>query len=247
MDEYKLIVAGTRTFTNYQLLSDTINNIIKVINRDTAIVSGMAPGADKLGYRYGLLNNIKVYEFPANWTGLGKKAGYIRNTEMGKFADALLVFWDGKSNGTKHMMDYMKQLNKPVYLIKYGIKNTNPTVTYQRKGGYECSSVGDKRFSALYAIMPDGRYLESHYQCDVKAHSPGSNNWRLGKGKPPLDTKIDLWQEYLRLWTIWTSLHPDLMDELRVKASENNNILSDCFSSTPVNQARALATILNSQ
>lgn len=33
--------------------------------------------------------------------------------------------------------------------------------------GYEVSSKGDKRFSALFAKMPDGRSIEMHYQCDV--------------------------------------------------------------------------------
>lgn len=74
--------------------------------------------------------------------------------------------------------------------------------TSQRYGGYEVSSRGDSRFSALFARMPDGRSIESHYQCDVKGYSPGSNNWRLGKGKPPLDKSKDLWAEYMALWSV---------------------------------------------
>lgn len=116
---------------------------------------------------------------------------------------------------------------------------------YSRYGGYECSSKGDKRFSAFNAVLADGRTIEQHYQCDIKGYQPGGTNWKLGKGRPPLDTRKDLWKEYLALWEQWAIAHPDLMNELGEAAIKKNYILSDMFSSTPVNQARALAEILN--
>lgn len=117
--------------------------------------------------------------------------------------------------------------------------------TFRRYGGYECSSKGDRRFSALTAVMPDGRTIEQHYQCDVKGYQPGGTNWRLGKGKPPLDPSKDLWAAYLALWESWAMTHPKLMDELGDAAIKKGRVLSDTFATTPVNQARALATILN--
>lgn len=45
--------------------------------------------------------------------------------------------------------------------------------TWARRGGYEVSSKGDKRFSSFCAIMPDGRSLECHYQCDIKGYDVG--------------------------------------------------------------------------
>ena len=44
---------------------------------------------------------------------------------------------------------------------------------WQRRGGYEVSSIGDKRFSAMYAVMPDGRTIEQWYQCDLKGYDIG--------------------------------------------------------------------------
>lgn len=117
--------------------------------------------------------------------------------------------------------------------------------TWKRYGGYECSGRGDKRFSAFSALMPDGRSIEHHYQCDVKAYCPGGTNWRLGKGKPPLDKTIDLYSEYLKLWQIWAKTHEAELFELRDLATLHGCILSDRFASTEVNQARALADILN--
>lgn len=117
--------------------------------------------------------------------------------------------------------------------------------TFNRRGGYECSSKGDKRFSALFAVMPDGRTIEQHYQCDVKGYQPGGRDWKLGKGKPPIDKNKDLWVEYLALWEQWALAHPTLMNELAAGAILKNRVLSDMFATTPVNQARALATLLN--
>jgi hypothetical protein len=82
---------------------------------------------------------------------------------------------------------------------------------------YEVSTRGDKRFSALCAIMPDGRTLEMHYQCDVKGFNPGGRNWRDYKGKHcslPWDERFtaycNLWRTYLdanpHLWPVLTDI-----------------------------------------
>lgn len=122
---------------------------------------------------------------------------------------------------------------------------TDKTVTWARKGGYECSSKGDKRFSALFARMPDGRTIEQHYQCDVKGYQPGGTNWKLGKGKPPLDKTKDMYAEYLELWKIWANNNEQLVLELAERAKASGYVLTDMFATSPVNQARALAEILN--
>ena len=119
---YKLIIAGGRDFTNSKQLVETINhleskNIFTTDNLE--IVSGMANGADKMGYVIAKTNNLPVKEFPADWNTYGKRAGFLRNNQMGDYADGLLAFWDGKSRGTKHMIDYMRSLNKPVFIEYY--------------------------------------------------------------------------------------------------------------------------------
>lgn len=111
--------------------------------------------------------------------------------------------------------------------------------------GYEVSSKGDTRFSALFAKMPDGRSIEMHYQLDVKGYNPGGRNWRLGKGKPPLDESKDLVKEYQKLWETWAKDNQELLLELKVILLTHNNTLTDMFATTNVNQARALSIILN--
>lgn len=111
--------------------------------------------------------------------------------------------------------------------------------------GYECSSAGDWRFSALYAVLDDGYTIESSYQLLIKGYWIVGDDWRFGKSKPPLVriSRDDLWQAYLNLWRLWASQNPELMAELRVKAI--SGVLTDCFASTEISQARALAHILN--
>lgn len=121
MKEFKLIVAGGRDFNDAEHLSRVLFAMADVEFADYAvsIVSGMARGADALGYQFAKTNHVKAYEFPAHWDKYGKRAGFMRNAEMGKMADGLLAFWDGKSRGTNHMINFMKSLNKPVTIIRY--------------------------------------------------------------------------------------------------------------------------------
>lgn len=93
--------------------------------------------------------------------------------------------------------------------------------------------------------MPDGRTLEMHYQCDVKAYNPGGTNWRDYKGKPSLNPSIDLYGAYRDLWLQWVEHNYDLFCELRVLAVEHGGLLTDCFATTEISQARALAELLN--
>lgn len=69
----------------------------------------MAQGADRLGERYGKERGYSIRYFPADWDGKGRSAGFIRNEEMAKNADALVAFWDGQSRGTKHMIETAKK------------------------------------------------------------------------------------------------------------------------------------------
>ncbi|MEO5581136.1 MAG: SLOG family protein [Saprospiraceae bacterium] len=81
------------------------------------MVSGTARGTDMLGERYADEKGIPKKQFPADWPKYGKSAGYKRNTEMAKYADSLIAFWDGKSRGTKHMIDLAKQYNLKVRVV----------------------------------------------------------------------------------------------------------------------------------
>ena len=110
--------------------------------------------------------------------------------------------------------------------------------------GYEVSSQGDRRFSALYARLRDGRTIEQAYQLDVKGYRTlGATDWRAGKGRPPVFamTRDALWAAYLALWQQWAAENPAIIADLCQLSS--GKVLTDRFASTPMSQARALDVI----
>lgn len=114
----KVIVAGGRDFKNYDLLSEKLDKLFSK-RADVVIFSGMANGADSLAVKYAEQNKLRVSEFPAQWKKFGNASGFRRNVEMARYADACVVFWDGKSAGTKHMIETAKRMNLKLRVINY--------------------------------------------------------------------------------------------------------------------------------
>ena len=103
----KVIVAGSRGFVNYPLMKAELDAILK---KEDVIVCGMARGADLNGRRYAKERGLKVIEMPADWEKYGKSAGYRRNMEMAKIAECAIIFWDGKSRGSRHMINIARDM-----------------------------------------------------------------------------------------------------------------------------------------
>jgi hypothetical protein len=114
----KVIIAGGRNFNDYNVLCQNCDKLLN-LQENVEIVSGTASGADKLGERYASLKGYTVKQFPAEWDKYGKSAGYKRNEEMAKYADVLIAFWDGKSKGTKHMIDLAKKHSLKVEVVYF--------------------------------------------------------------------------------------------------------------------------------
>lgn len=118
--KFKVIIAGGRDFDNYSLLFAKM--FLYLDNKKTTeveVVSGGAKGADSLGERFATEVSVKIIKFPADWDSNGKAAGYIRNKEMSKYANALVAFWDGKSKGTKNMIDLAKKEELQIRVVYY--------------------------------------------------------------------------------------------------------------------------------
>jgi len=99
----KVIIAGSRN-----ILPKHFYDSLKFFPDDwnvTEVVSGTARGVDQMGEVIAEIQDIPVKRFPADWDEYGKRAGMIRNAEMADYADALFAVWDGKSKGTKQMID----------------------------------------------------------------------------------------------------------------------------------------------
>ncbi|MGJ0846449.1 DUF2493 domain-containing protein [Tissierella praeacuta] len=134
----RVIIAGGRDFNDYGLLFHKTHEIFKQLSdekhltgrvdidiNNIEIVSGTARGADQLGEKFAKEHEIRIKRFPADWNTFGKRAGYIRNEQMTKYAKedkklgVLIAFWNGESRCTKHMIDLANKHELRVFVVNY--------------------------------------------------------------------------------------------------------------------------------
>lgn len=119
---FKVIIAGSREFDNYDMLKEKCDKILsRKVNdgEEIIIVSGTAKGADMLGEKYAEEKGYKVERYPANWNKYGKRAGYLRNKKMAEVSNACIVFLNSKAEnkGSKMMISIAKEENLLVRVI----------------------------------------------------------------------------------------------------------------------------------
>jgi len=110
----KVGIVGSREFKNYELFSDIMKQYLSDISW---VVSGGAPGADSLAEKWAKENKKMLTIYPADWFNLGKRAGYVRNTDIVKNSDMIIAFWDGNSKGTKHTIGLAQKMGKECKII----------------------------------------------------------------------------------------------------------------------------------
>lgn len=123
MEKFRVIVAGSRNFHDYDKLCGHLDPMIKCLLAafEVVIVSGGCGGTDALGERYANENGLAIEVYNANWDKYGKSAGPRRNAEMANVADGLLAFWDGESRGTKNMIDNIKRRKKVCVTVELDV------------------------------------------------------------------------------------------------------------------------------
>ena len=106
----KVAVVGSRNLT--------INNLGDYLPEDTTeIISGGARGIDRCAREYAKSHNIKLTEFLPEYERYGRSAPLKRNLQIIRCADMVLAFWDGKSHGTRFVIENCKKENVPVKVI----------------------------------------------------------------------------------------------------------------------------------
>lgn len=145
----KVIIAGSRSISSLGTVEDAVRRSGFSI---TEVVSGAARGVDRLGEQWAEREGIAVKRFPADWEAYGKSAGFIRNRQMGDYADALIAIWDGKSKGTKGMIDYAMKRGLRVFVWEVSPVSEQPK---QASLDYLSGSERPKQASLDYLFEAD--------------------------------------------------------------------------------------------
>lgn len=132
---FNVIISGGRDFSDYELMKSKCDAILSD-KKNIKILSGTAKGADTWGEVYAKERGYVVHYYPAPWDSIGgkpeheigvtkggeeywKRAGIKRNETMAKGADALILFWNGKSKGSEDMLNRARKHGLKIRVVRY--------------------------------------------------------------------------------------------------------------------------------
>jgi predicted Rossmann fold nucleotide-binding protein DprA/Smf involved in DNA uptake len=108
----KVAIIGSRSLS--------ISNIGEYLPAETTeIISGGARGVDSSARKYAEANGIKFTEFLPEYEKYGRTALLKRNIQIINYSDFVLAFWDGKSKGTKYVIENCKKSDVPCKCVRY--------------------------------------------------------------------------------------------------------------------------------
>ena len=112
----KIVIGGCRDYNDYTVFKEFVDSCISRLKQEYSltIVSGHCSGVDLMSERYAKENGLGLEIFPADCDKYGRAAGPIRNKQMVEVSDYVIAFWDQKSRGTKSLIAYARELNKPI-------------------------------------------------------------------------------------------------------------------------------------
>ena len=114
----RVAVTGGRDYTDRHAIYAALDQLLAEHGGVFFLISGMDRGADTLAPEWAVSRNVPVLAFPvqpADWSRLGKRAGFIRNQRMlddGR-PDVLVSFPGG--NGTHDCTERAKRAGIPVW------------------------------------------------------------------------------------------------------------------------------------
>lgn len=114
----RIVIGGCRTFTDYDVFKEYLDGFFLNLrqNHQIVILSGHCRGVDAMAEKYAKENGFSLEIHPAEWEKYGRAAGPKRNEKMVLLADCVIAFWDGKSRGTKSLISFAEDRQKPMQI-----------------------------------------------------------------------------------------------------------------------------------
>lgn len=107
----KVAVVGSRSIVH--------QNVAAALPRETTeIITGGAKGIDTLAAQTAKELGLPLTVILPDYAVFGKAAPLHCNDQIIAQADFVLIFWDGVSNGTKHVIERCKQAQKPHFVLQ---------------------------------------------------------------------------------------------------------------------------------
>lgn len=128
---HRVIVAGSRTIVDYAFFRRQFIKYLKSLPPgEVEVITGRAPhGPDDMAYHFCKWDSYepkpKLKEMPADWSGLGKRAGFARNAEMAEYGNRLFCIHDGTSRGTTHMLEVARERSLKLKLFIVDVPDDN--------------------------------------------------------------------------------------------------------------------------
>lgn len=104
----KVMVTGSRGWADEDAIYDALDRLLDRARErgdEFELLHGGAEGADIIGYWWALDRDVVARSFLPDYRTNGKHAPHVRNDRMLAVADYVIAFWDGKSRGTKSVID----------------------------------------------------------------------------------------------------------------------------------------------
>lgn len=109
----KVAIVGSRDFPRMGL----VYKYVSMLPEFAVVLSGGARGVDQAAAESARERGLEVVEYPADWEGLGRRAGMVRNAQIVNDADLVVAYWDGESRGTKNAIDHARNMCKPFVVV----------------------------------------------------------------------------------------------------------------------------------
>ena len=114
----RTIIAGSRTITAEISVMHAIARAALAGIEPSVVISGGAAGVDTIGEKWARRSGKPIERFLADWKMFGGQAGHVRNVQMANRAEALIAVWDGKSAGTRDMIEIAKRKKLKVFVYE---------------------------------------------------------------------------------------------------------------------------------
>lgn len=115
----RILITASRDWSDVQFIRDMIDYVREGCNT-IVIVHGDCPtGGDRIADTIAIQNGWTVERHPAKWSKYGKKAGFIRNSDMVKLGvDVCLAFIKDNSKGASMCAKLAEDAGIPTFRIR---------------------------------------------------------------------------------------------------------------------------------